>query len=82
MRCRLLKTLVFNVFNNRHLNYNYLFQRPTPTNPNLALQYYEQYGIDDPEHGVRYLPVSLLGRSIGGCEQQDCAHRQEARYVL
>lgn len=45
---------VFNVFNNRHLNYNYLFQRPTPTNPNLALQYYEQYGIDDPEHGVRY----------------------------
>lgn len=45
---------VFNLFNNRHLNYNYLFSRPTATNPNLALQYYEQYGVDDPQGGVRY----------------------------
>jgi hypothetical protein len=45
---------VFNALNNRILNYNYLFQRPTPTNPNLALQYYEQYGIDDDANGVRY----------------------------
>lgn len=45
---------VFNLFNNRVLNYDYLFQRPTPTNPNLPLQYYEQFGIDDPENGVRY----------------------------
>lgn len=45
---------VFNLFNNRVLNYNYLFQRPTPTNPNLPLQYYEQYGVDHPENGVRY----------------------------
>lgn len=45
---------VFNLFNNRILNYNYLFQRPTATNPNLALQYYEQYAIDDPDNGVRY----------------------------
>jgi outer membrane receptor protein involved in Fe transport len=45
---------VFNLLNNRILNYNYLFQRPTATNPNLPLQYYEQYGIDDPENGVRY----------------------------
>lgn len=45
---------VFNVFNHRILNYNYLFDRPTPTNPNLPLQYYEQFGIEDPENGVRY----------------------------
>ncbi len=45
---------IFNVFNNKILNYNYLFRRPTPTNPNLALQYYEQYPIDDRENGVRY----------------------------
>ncbi len=45
---------IFNLFNNKILNYNYLFQRPTATNPNLPLQYYEQYGIDDPENGVRY----------------------------
>jgi hypothetical protein len=45
---------VFNVLNNRILNYNYLFQRPTATNPNLPLQYYEQYGVDDPQQGVRY----------------------------
>lgn len=45
---------VFNVFNNRTLNYNYLFQRPTATNPNLPLQYYEEHGIEDPQNGVRY----------------------------
>jgi len=45
---------VFNLLNDRILNYDYLFQRPTPTNPNLALQYYEQFGVDDPQNGVRY----------------------------
>jgi outer membrane receptor protein involved in Fe transport len=45
---------IFNLFNNKTLNYNYLFQRPTATNPNLPLQYYEQYPIDDKENGARY----------------------------
>ena len=45
---------VFNLFNNKILNYDYLFDRPTPTNPNLQLQYYEQYSIDDPNNGIRY----------------------------
>jgi outer membrane receptor protein involved in Fe transport len=45
---------VFNLFDNRILNYNYLFQRPTPTNPNLPLQYYENYDINDRENGIRY----------------------------
>ena len=45
---------VYNLFNNKILNYNYLFDRPTPTNPNLPLQYYEQYPINDKENGIRY----------------------------
>lgn len=45
---------VFNLFNNKILNYDYLFARPTATNPNLPLQYYEQYSIDDRENGIRY----------------------------
>lgn len=45
---------VFNLFNNKILNYDYIFDRPTPTNPNLPLQYYEQYPVDDKENGVRY----------------------------
>lgn len=45
---------VFNLFDNKMLNYDYLFARPTPTNPNLPLQYYESYPIDDPQNGVRY----------------------------
>lgn len=45
---------VFNLFNNKILNYDYLFDRPTPTNPNLPLQYYEQYPVDDRENGIRY----------------------------
>ncbi len=45
---------VFNLFENRILNYDYLFARPTATNPNLPLQYYEAYPIDDRNNGVRY----------------------------
>jgi len=45
---------VYNLFNNKILNYDYLFQRPTATNPNLPLQYYERYPIDDKQNGVRY----------------------------
>lgn len=45
---------VFNLFNNKILNYDYIFQRPTATNPNLPLQYYERYPIDDRENGIRY----------------------------
>ena len=45
---------VFNLFDNRTLNYDYLFDRPTSTNPNLPLQYYEKYPIDDKNNGIRY----------------------------
>jgi hypothetical protein len=45
---------VFNLFDNKILNYDYLFQRPTATNPNLPLQYYEQYPIDNKGNGIRY----------------------------
>lgn len=45
---------VFNLFNNKILNYDYLFDRPTATNPNLPLQYYEEFPIDHKENGIRY----------------------------
>ena len=45
---------VFNLFNNKILNYSYVFRRPTSIDPNLPLQYYEQYPIDDKENGIRY----------------------------
>jgi outer membrane receptor protein involved in Fe transport len=45
---------VFNLFNQQTLNYDYLFRRPTSTDPNLALSYYENYPIDDPDNGARY----------------------------
>ncbi|MGA9116857.1 MAG: TonB-dependent receptor [Bacteroidota bacterium] len=55
---------VFNLFDQHVLNYDYLFQRPTSTNPNLPLTYLEEsllreipgeiHGVDDPEIGVRY----------------------------
>lgn len=45
---------VFNLFDNKILNYDYVFQRPTPTNQNLPLQYYERYPVDDRENGIRY----------------------------
>ncbi len=45
---------VFNLFNDKILNYDYLFERPSRTNENLPLKYYEQYPIDDRENGIRY----------------------------
>lgn len=45
---------VFNLFDNKILNYDYLFTRPTSTNPNLPLQYYELYDIDNRQEGIRY----------------------------
>jgi outer membrane receptor protein involved in Fe transport len=45
---------VFNLFNDRILNYDYLFQRPTAINPNYPLQYYEQFPINDRQNGCRY----------------------------
>ncbi len=45
---------VFNLFDNRILNYDYIFQRPSATNQNLPLQYYERYPIDDKNNGIRY----------------------------
>jgi outer membrane receptor protein involved in Fe transport len=45
---------IFNLFDNKILNYSYLFRRPTSTDPNLPLQYYEKYPIDDKENGIRY----------------------------
>lgn len=45
---------VFNLFDSRILNYSYIFQRPTATNPNLPLQYYERYPVDDLNNGIRY----------------------------
>lgn len=46
---------VFNLFDTKILNYDYLFgNRPSGTNQNLPLEYYETYGVDDPNNGVRY----------------------------
>lgn len=51
---------VFNLFDNTILNYDYVFAKPTPSNPNYPLEYYEQLKnsgrdpINDPELGIRY----------------------------
>jgi hypothetical protein len=45
---------VFNLFNTRILNYSYVFARPTATNPNLTLSYYEAHPVNDPNNGIRY----------------------------
>ncbi|MBN1349957.1 TonB-dependent receptor [candidate division KSB1 bacterium] len=45
---------IFNLFNNKILNYDYVFDRPTATDPNLPLQYYEKYPVNDKQNGIRY----------------------------
>lgn len=45
---------VFNLFNTKILNYSYVFARPTATNPNLTLSYYEAHPVNDPNNGIQY----------------------------
>lgn len=46
---------VLNVLNTKNLNWDYLFaSRPSGTNQNLPLQYYEQFPVDHPDNGIRY----------------------------
>ncbi len=45
---------VFNLFDQKILNYDYVFPTWTPTSQNLQTQYYEMYPIDNVNHGIRY----------------------------
>ena len=44
---------VFNLFNNKILNYDYVFATPDAMSVSTVTQKYEQYGIDDP-NGIRW----------------------------
>ncbi len=45
---------VFNLFDNKIYNYNYLFNTNNKTDPNLATVAYAHYAFDDPRNGVLY----------------------------
>jgi hypothetical protein len=45
---------VFNLLNNKILNYTYLFAATTAGQSNVNIQPYENYPINDPQHGVLY----------------------------
>lgn len=47
---------VFNIFNNKILNYDYLFSTPDASKPNKLIENYESYAIDDPNNGILYWP--------------------------
>lgn len=45
---------VFNLFNSKILNYSYLFAATTAGQTNSNIKPYEDYALDDPQHGVLY----------------------------
>ncbi|MBI5474660.1 MAG: TonB-dependent receptor [Ignavibacteriae bacterium] len=45
---------VFNLFNNKIYNYNYIFNNANKVDLNTNLANYETYPIDDTEHGILY----------------------------
>ncbi len=45
---------VFNVFNNKILNYNYIFAPTSAISPSTVATRYESVGLDDPNAGIRY----------------------------
>jgi hypothetical protein len=45
---------VFNLFDNKILNYSYIFSTPDAGSTNNRIAAYEHYAIDDPAHGILY----------------------------
>lgn len=45
---------VFNLFNNKFLNYDYIFSTPNLASPNVLIAGYENYPIDDRTNGILY----------------------------
>jgi hypothetical protein len=45
---------VFNLFNSKTFNYNYLFATANKIDGNTQLNYYELHPFDDPYYGVRW----------------------------
>ncbi len=53
---------VFNLFSNKILNYSYLFAATTAGQTNINIQPYENYPLNDPQHGVLYWNATNLLR--------------------
>ena len=53
---------VFNLFNNKILNYSYLFAATTARQGNINIRPYEEYALDDPQNGVLYWNATNLLR--------------------
>jgi hypothetical protein len=47
---------VFNLFNQKILNYDYVFATADAGTTNNIVSAYENYPIDDPQHGIQYRP--------------------------
>ncbi len=55
---------VFNLFNDRIYNYNYLFNTANKVDQNANLANYENYQWADPEHGVLYWDDQNIGNAF------------------
>ncbi|MGA2624800.1 MAG: TonB-dependent receptor [Bacteroidota bacterium] len=47
---------VFNLFDNKILNYSYLFATPNANTTTNTMRRYQNYALDDPKNGVLYWP--------------------------
>lgn len=56
---------VFNLFDNKIFNYNYLFNSANKVDQNANTAAYEQYAFDDPQHGVLYWDDQNIGSAYG-----------------
>ena len=52
---------VFNLFNNKILNYDYVFSTPNAGATNNRIAAYEKYPIDDPNNGILYWQDTNMG---------------------
>jgi hypothetical protein len=56
---------IFNLFNDKIYNYNYLFNTANKVDQNANTAAYENYQLNDPEHGVLYWDDQNVGSAYG-----------------
>jgi outer membrane receptor protein involved in Fe transport len=52
---------IFNLFNNKILNYSYLFNTANKTDQNPANDWYSSYAFNDPRNGIQYWDGQNIG---------------------
>ncbi len=70
---------VFNLFNQKILNYDYVFATPNAGSTNNVTKNYEKYPIDDPANGIRYYQDLIVRPAWAAVDQSFLIYDNQPR---